>query len=152
MNHEKWMQYALTLADKAEALGEVPVGAVLIQKDEVIGEGFNQVITLNDPTAHAEVMALRDAGQTVENYRLNDTTLYVTLEPCPMCSGAIVHARVGTVVYGASDARTGSAGSVFNIVHHPALNHRAQVVRGVLEEECRTKIQQFFKLKRQSSD
>ena len=101
-----WMEYALTLADKAEQLGEVPVGAVLVLNDQVIGQGWNLVINQNDPCAHAEIMALRDGGKTINNYRILDATLYVTLEPCAMCAGAIVHSRVKLVVYGASDLKT----------------------------------------------
>ncbi|MBY6017398.1 tRNA adenosine(34) deaminase TadA [Ferrimonas balearica] len=146
--HQKWMAHAMKLAEQAEALGEVPVGAVLVRDGEVIAEGFNQSITLNDPSAHAEMLCLRAAGQALENYRLLDTTLYVTLEPCSMCAGAMVHARIGTLVYGASDAKTGAAGSVMDLVRHPALNHQLEVISGVLSEPCATQLSAFFKKRR----
>lgn len=144
-----WMQYALTLADKAQQQGEIPVGAVLVKDDEVIGEGWNQSITLNDPSAHAEVMAIRDAGQNIENYRLIDTTLYVTLEPCPMCAGALVHSRVARLVYGASDEKTGSAGSIMDLVNHPQLNHQLEVTAGISADQCSEKISAFFRMRRE---
>jgi tRNA(adenine34) deaminase len=146
---EFWMQHALELADKAEQLGEVPVGAVLVADGELIAEGWNQVITTNDPTAHAEVVALRNAGQALENYRLVNTTLYVTLEPCPMCAGALVHSRVARVVFAAPDPRTGAAGSVFNLLQAPQLNHQCQITSEVLQNLCADKIRQFFKRRRQ---
>ncbi|MGH8399460.1 MAG: tRNA adenosine(34) deaminase TadA, partial [Gammaproteobacteria bacterium] len=122
-----WMHEALTLAHKAEAEGEVPVGAVIVQGDEIIGRGWNHPIAAHDPTAHAEIVALREAAQKLENYRLTDTTLYVTLEPCAMCAGAMVHARVGRLVFGASDPRAGAAGTVFNLVQASAQNHQLEV-------------------------
>ncbi|MBY5922037.1 tRNA adenosine(34) deaminase TadA [Ferrimonas balearica] len=146
--HQKWMAYAMSLAEKAEALGEVPVGAVLVRDGEVLAEGFNQSITLNDPSAHAEMLCMRAAGEVVGNYRLLDTTLYVTLEPCPMCAGAMVHARIGTLVYGASDPKTGAAGSVMDLVRHDALNHQLEVVAGVLSEPCANQLSAFFKRRR----
>ncbi|MBY5992890.1 tRNA adenosine(34) deaminase TadA [Ferrimonas balearica] len=146
--HQKWMAHAMALAEKAEALGEVPVGAVLVQGDRVIAEGYNQSITSNDPSAHAEMLCLRAAGEAVNNYRLLDTTLYVTLEPCPMCAGALVHARVSTLVYGASDPKTGACGSVMDLVRHPALNHQLEVVEGVLSEPCAAQLSAFFKRRR----
>src|SRR5882724_8884681 len=127
-----FMRQALALAQQAEAAGEIPVGAVLIQDGQVIGSGWNQPIGSHDPTAHAEVMALRAAGQHADNYRLAGTTLYVTLEPCAMCAGAMVHARVERLVYGAGDPKTGAAGSVFDLVRSDKLNHRMQVEGGVL--------------------
>ncbi|GHB64737.1 tRNA-specific adenosine deaminase [Psychrosphaera saromensis] len=145
----KWMSYAIELASKAEQQGEIPVGAVLVKDDEIIGQGWNQSITLNDPTAHAEVMAIRDAGQRVDNYRLVGSTLYVTLEPCPMCAGALVHSRIDKLVFGASDLKTGAAGSVMNIVSHEKLNHQLEVVPGVLQQECSQAISAFFKKRRQ---
>ncbi|WP_299267626.1 tRNA adenosine(34) deaminase TadA [uncultured Psychrosphaera sp.] len=145
----KWMSYAIELASKAEQQGEIPVGAVLVKDGEVIGEGWNQSITLNDPTAHAEIMAIRDAGQKVDNYRLVDATLYVTLEPCPMCAGALVHSRIDKLVFGASDLKTGAAGSVMNIVTHEKLNHQLEVTSGVLKQECSEAISAFFKKRRQ---
>lgn len=147
-NDEKWMRYALALADKAQAIGEVPVGAVLVHDGQVVGEGWNQSISNHDPCAHAEIIALREAGNRLNNYRLLDTTLYVTLEPCPMCAGAMVHARVGRLVYGASDAKTGAANSVFNLVANPQLNHSLAVTSDVLAEQCSDKISAFFRLRR----
>ncbi|MCE0556174.1 tRNA adenosine(34) deaminase TadA [Motilimonas sp. E26] len=145
---EKWMRHALLLADKAQAVGEIPVGAVLVKDNQVIGEGWNQSISLNDPCAHAEIIALRQAGANINNYRLLDTTLYVTLEPCPMCAGAMVHGRVGRLVYGAADAKTGSAGSAFNLVASDKLNHNLDVCAGVLSEQCSEKISAFFRQRR----
>ena len=145
---QKWMQYALTLADKAQANGEIPVGAVIVKDGQVIGEGWNQSISLNDPCAHAEIVALRQAGLTVSNYRLLDTTLYVTLEPCAMCAGAMVHGRISRLVYGASDAKTGAAGSVFNLVAHPSLNHQLMITAGVEADTCSEKISAFFRQRR----
>lgn len=147
-NDEKWMRYALALADKAQAIGEVPVGAVLVQGNEIIGEGWNQSIREHDPCGHAEIMALREAGKKRQNYRLLDTTLYVTLEPCPMCAGAMVHGRVGRLVYGAADAKTGAAGSVFNLVANAQLNHSLAVTSDVLSDECSEKISAFFRRRR----
>jgi tRNA(adenine34) deaminase len=141
---EKWMLEALTLARQAEAEGEVPVGAVIVKDDEIIGRGWNHPIAAHDPTAHAEIIALREAAQTLENYRLADTSLYVTLEPCAMCAGAMVHARVGRLVFGANDPRAGAAGTVFNLVQASALNHRLAVTGGVLAEECSAILKRFF--------
>ncbi|MDH5547764.1 MAG: tRNA adenosine(34) deaminase TadA [Gammaproteobacteria bacterium] len=149
---QKWMQYALELASRAEQQGEVPVGAVIVANDQVLGEGWNQSISLNDPTAHAEVIALRSAAQQIQNYRLPaESTLYVSLEPCPMCAGAMVHARIGRLVYGASDPRTGAAGSVFQIASNEKLNHRMEVQSGVLEAECASLLRDFFRVRRNSS-
>ncbi|MGD8378633.1 MAG: tRNA adenosine(34) deaminase TadA [Gammaproteobacteria bacterium] len=147
-DHETFMQRALELARQAEAAGEVPVGAVVVKAGEIVGEGFNQPIGLHDPTAHAEIRALRDAASRIGNYRLVDTTLYVTLEPCSMCAGAMVHARVGRLVYGAADPRTGAAGSVLDIVRHASFNHRLEVTSGVLAEESAELLQAFFRARR----
>ncbi|MFZ8198853.1 tRNA adenosine(34) deaminase TadA [Alteromonas portus] len=144
----KWMKHALTLADKAESIGEVPVGACVVLNGELIGEGFNTPITDNDPSAHAELRAVKAAASAVQNYRLIDATLYVTLEPCSMCAGMLVHARVKRVVFGAKDAKTGAAGSVMNLLQHPALNHQLEVVSGVLAEECANKLSDFFRKRR----
>lgn len=144
----KWMQRALVLAAHAEAEGEVPVGAVIVRDDTLIGEGWNQPVTHHDPTAHAEIVALRAAGAALENYRLLDTTLYVTLEPCVMCTGAIIHARVGRVVYGATDPRAGAAGSAFSLLGSDQFNHVVTVEGGVLEQECGDRLRQFFKARR----
>lgn len=143
-----WMHYALELADRAEQIDEVPVGAVIVAEGELLAEGWNQVITTSDPTAHAEIVALRKAGQQLQNYRLVDTTLYVTLEPCPMCAGALVHARVGRVVFAAPDPRTGAGGSVFQLLQAPQLNHQCQITSAILQEVCAEKIRQFFKRRR----
>ncbi len=143
-----WMRHALTLADKAESIGEVPVGACVVLNGELIGEGFNTPITDNDPSAHAELRAVKEAAAAVQNYRLIDATLYVTLEPCSMCAGMLVHARVKRVVFGAKDAKTGAAGSVMNLLQHPALNHQLEVVSGLLADECANKLSDFFRKRR----
>lgn len=144
-----WMRRALELARHAEASdGEVPVGALIVLEGEVVGEGWNRNITLDDPTAHAEVQALRDAGRRRGNYRLPGATLYVTLEPCAMCAGAIVHARIARVVYGASDPKTGAAGSVFDVLQHERHNHRVEVTRGVLADDSGDLLRQFFRSRR----
>ncbi|MEJ2141882.1 MAG: tRNA adenosine(34) deaminase TadA [Gammaproteobacteria bacterium] len=145
---EFWMQRALELASRAEAEGEVPVGAVLVRDEQIIGEGWNQPITANDPTCHAEIMALRSASSNINNYRLLNTTLYVTLEPCSMCAGALIHARVKRVVYGASDPKGGAAGSVFEILGTDKLNHKIEVTTGVLAKECGDVLTNFFQQRR----
>ena len=139
---------ALDLARHAEQAGEVPVGALVVLNDEVIGEGWNQPIVSHDPTAHAEIVAMRAAAAHIKNYRLADTTLYVSLEPCAMCAGAIVQARIVRVVYGAADPKAGAAGSVFNLLESASLNHRAQVTGGVLAEDCRQGLKAFFQARR----
>lgn len=144
-----FMQHALTLAQQAELAGEVPVGAVLVRDGEIIGEGFNQPIGRHDATAHAEVMALRAAGEHAQNYRLPESTLYVTLEPCPMCAGAIVHARVGRVVFAASDPRAGAAGSMFDLLpSDERFNHRTECIGGLLAEEAGELLRNFFRVRR----
>ena len=143
-----WMRQALALALRARDEGEVPVGAVLVHNNQVIGEGWNRPIDHHDPTAHAEIMALRQGGLVLQNYRLIDATLYVTLEPCVMCAGAMVHARVRRLVFAATDPRAGAAGTVFNIVQHPALNHRIECTSGVLAEECGSLLRKFFVARR----
>jgi tRNA(adenine34) deaminase len=151
MNVERdvfYMQRALGLAARAEAEGEVPVGALVVLKDEVIGEGWNRPITGHDPTAHAEIMAMRAAAQHLQNYRLTGATLYVTLEPCPMCAGAMVHARIGRVVFGATDPIAGSAGTVFNILQATTLNHRVEITAGVLADVCGERLREFFRQRR----
>jgi len=145
---EAWMRRALGLAQMAEATGEVPVGAVIVQGGQIIGEGANASIALHDSTAHAEIRALRAAGKSLKNYRLIGSTLYVTMEPCPMCAGALVNARVARLVYGAADLRVGAAGTVFDIVRAPEVNHRLEVTNGVLESACREMLQAFFRQKR----
>ncbi len=146
---ECWMRHALRLAQKAADQGEVPVGAVLIRDNEILGEGWNQPISLHDPSAHAEMLAMRTAGLAAENYRLPGTTLYVTLEPCPMCAGAMIHARVERLVFGAFDPKTGAAGSVFNLLSDDRHNHQVEVTGGVLEEECAETLKAFFRARRQ---
>ena len=143
-----FMTRALELARIAEAAGEVPVGAVIAREGKILAEGWNRPISTRDPTAHAEIVALREAGRVLETYRLSDTTLYVTLEPCPMCAGAMVHARVRRLVFAATDPRAGAAGTVFNIVQHPALNHRIECTSGVLAEECGSLLRKFFVARR----
>ena len=145
---EAWMRRALDLARIAEAAGEVPVGAVIVQEGQIIGEGANTPIARHDPTAHAEIQALREAGKALQNYRLIGSTLYVTMEPCPMCAGALVNARVSRLVYGAADLRVGAAGTIFDIVRAPEVNHRLEVTAGVLESTCRELLQTFFRAKR----
>ncbi|WP_418114318.1 tRNA adenosine(34) deaminase TadA [Vibrio scophthalmi] len=142
------MRRAMALAAQAELEGEVPVGAVLVKEGEVIAEGWNQSIGQHDASAHAEMQAIRKAGQAVENYRLLDTTLYVTLEPCPMCAGALLHSRVKRVVFGAPDLKAGAAGTVLNLFEHQAAYHYAQVEHGLLEGDCRSQLQAFFKRRR----
>src|SRR5262245_24618365 len=148
MTDEVFMHRALELARAAAAAGEVPVGAVLVKDGEIVAEGSNQPIGSCDPTAHAEMIALRAAGERLRNYRLLDTTLYVTLEPCAMCASAMVHARVQRLVYGATDPRAGAAGSIFNIAQHGALNHRLELTGGVLGDECGALLREFFVARR----
>jgi len=143
-----YMRRALELARHAEEAGEVPVGALVVLNDEIIGEGWNQPIVTHDPTAHAEIVALRAAAARTKNYRIPEAVLYVTLEPCAMCAGAMVHARVARVVYGAADPKSGAAGSVFNLLESSTLNHRAQVTRGMLAQECGEMLRTFFEKRR----
>ncbi|KAF7598006.1 MAG: tRNA adenosine(34) deaminase TadA [Candidatus Dactylopiibacterium carminicum] len=145
---EVFMHVALELAREAGSLGEVPVGAVVVREGEIVGRGFNQPIGRHDPTAHAEVMALRDAAKNLSNYRLPGCALYVTLEPCAMCSGAIFHARIARVVFGARDLKTGVAGSVFDLYAEQRLNHHATIEGGVLAEECGGLLSAFFSARR----
>ncbi len=146
---ERFMRRALELARHAQATHtEVPVGAVLVRDDQIIGEGCNRSISTHDPSAHAEIAALRDAGQRVGNYRFPDSTLYVTLEPCVMCAGAIVHARVARVVFAATDPKTGAAGSVFDTLISPLHNHRVIVSSGLCAEEAATLLREFFRQRR----
>ena len=139
-----YMREALKLATEAEAHGEVPVGAVVVKDGVIIGRGFNQPISTHDPTAHAEIVAMRNAAATIGNYRLTGCDLFVTLEPCVMCAGTIMHARVARVVYGAADPKTGACGSVVDLFADSRLNHHASVVRGVLAEECGARLSAFF--------
>jgi tRNA(adenine34) deaminase len=148
-NDEHWMQQALLLAERAEQQDEVPVGAIIVKDNQLIAEGWNQPIQSHDPSAHAEMQAMRAGGKVLSNYRLVDTTLYVTLEPCSMCVGAMVHARVKRVVFGAYDVKTGACGSATNLADAAYHNHKIEVRGGVLEDECRERLQAFFRRKRQ---
>ncbi|OGT58030.1 MAG: tRNA-specific adenosine deaminase [Gammaproteobacteria bacterium RIFCSPHIGHO2_12_FULL_43_28] len=143
-----FMQRAVQLAKRAERMGEVPVGAVLTRGDGVIGEGFNQPINKHDPTAHAEIIALRQAAEAIQNYRLMDTTLYVTLEPCTMCAGALVHARIGRVIFGAADSKAGALISQSAVFDQPFMNHRISYVGGLMADTCSGLLSQFFKARR----
>ena len=145
---EKFMRYASLLAEKAAAINEIPVGAVVVANGEIIGEGYNQSILLNDPSAHAEMIAIRQAGSAMNNYRLLDCTLYVTLEPCPMCAGLLVHSRINRLVFAAADEKTGAAGSVMNLVAHDKLNHQISITPGIMAKECSELISSFFKRRR----
>lgn len=147
-----YMRRALELAACGEAEGEVPVGAVLVHEGCVIAETWNRPISLDDPTAHAEILALRAGGQALGNYRLTGATLYVTLEPCAMCAGAMVHARIGRLVYGAPDPRAGAVDSTVGLLRIPGLNHRVAVTGGVLGEECGGRLQAFFRARRSGRD
>ncbi len=147
--HENFMKLALEEAKKAGQIGEVPIGAVLVAENgEVLSAAHNQVIKLADPTAHAEILALREAAFNLNNYRLSNTSLFVTVEPCIMCMGAIVHARVTRVIWGANDPKWGAAGSLYNFSEDDRLNHRVQILKGAREEECRELMQAFFRAKR----
>lgn len=143
-----WMAEALEYAKKAEQLNEIPVGAVLVKDNKIISAGFNRSITDNDPSAHAEMLAIREGGKVLDNYRLIDCTLYVTLEPCSMCAGLLVHSRIKRLVYGAADAKTGSAGSIMNLLQEPRLNHQVDVLGGVMAQQCGDVISQFFARRR----
>jgi tRNA(adenine34) deaminase len=145
---EYWMQRALALAEQGAAVGEVPVGAVLVLNDEIIGAGYNAPISRHDPTAHAEIIALRSAAEKIANYRLVDTTLYVTLEPCSMCAGALVHARVKRLVYGALEPRAGAITSQLCALDHSFLNHHVEHVGNILAQECGEMLSRFFKARR----
>ncbi|HHQ6627017.1 TPA: tRNA adenosine(34) deaminase TadA [Serratia fonticola] len=146
---EYWMRQALSLAQRAQEEGEVPVGALLVLDNQVIGEGWNRPIGRHDPTAHAEMMALRQGGAVLQNYRLLNATLYVTLEPCVMCAGAMVHSRIRRLVYGAADEKTGAVGSLVDILRHPGMNHQVEIVSGVLAEECAATLSNFFRMRRE---
>ncbi|CNF17983.1 tRNA-specific adenosine deaminase [Yersinia nurmii] len=148
-NDEYWMRQALELAQRAQEEGEVPVGAVLVLDNQVIGVGWNRPIVHHDPTAHAEIMALRQGGQALQNYRLLNATLYVTLEPCVMCAGAMVHSRIRRLVYGANDVKTGAAGSLVDILRHPGMNHQVEITSGVLAEACSATLSTFFRQRRE---
>ncbi|WP_047553867.1 tRNA adenosine(34) deaminase TadA [Methylotenera sp. G11] len=151
MSDSDFMQVALDLAQQAAAAGEVPVGAIVVKNGEIIGRGSNAPIGTHDPTAHAEIRAMRDAAQRIGNYRLVGCTLYVTLEPCAMCSGAIQHARIARLIYGASDPKTGACGSVVNLMAEPKLNHHTEVAGGILAQECGALLSNFFSARRKKS-
>jgi tRNA(adenine34) deaminase len=151
LTDKDFMAAALRLAAVARERGEVPVGAVVVRDGAVIGEGFNRPIGTSDPTAHAEIVALRDAAARLQNYRLTGASLYVTIEPCQMCVGAMVHARVARLVYGTREPKSGAIDSAMRAHEHPSLNHRMEAVGGVLEDECREIIQAFFKTRRQDT-
>jgi len=148
MTDQEYMQIALELAAQAAKAGEVPVGAIVVKDGIIIGRGSNAPISLHDPSAHAEMLALRDAAKTIGNYRLVGCSLYVTLEPCAMCSGAIQHARIARLVYGASDPKTGACGSVIDLMAEPRLNHHCDIARGILAEECGAELTNFFASRR----
>lgn len=148
MTDEDWMQLAIRLAAKAEAQGEVPVGAVLVKDNQLIAEGWNQMISSQDPSAHAEMQAIREGAKALNNYRLLDCTLYITLEPCSMCAGLMVHSRIKRLVFGANDLKTGAAGSVLNIVRQAEFNHQLEVVSGVLASACADQLSAFFRRRR----
>ena len=145
---DPYMDLALAEAAKAESAGEVPVGAVIVFEDKVVARGFNQPILANDPTAHAEIVALREAGRALGTYRLAGATMYCTLEPCMMCAGAMIHARIARLVFGTPDPRAGAAGSIYNVLTDPRLNHRVEVVTGIREDECAALLKNFFARKR----
>ena len=148
MADEDLMRAALELGREGRRRGEVPVGAIVVLDGAVIGEGFNQPIGTNDPTAHAEIVALRDAARRIGNYRLTGASLYVTIEPCQMCVGAMVHARIARVIYGAAEPKAGAIDSAMRAHEHPSLNHRLEATGGVLDAECRELIQEFFRDRR----
>lgn len=150
LTDEIWMQEALRCAQRALEIGEVPVGAVVVCGGTLVGRGWNRNIADSDPTAHAEVMALREAGSAVGNHRLIDCDLFATIEPCPMCAGALVHARIRRLVYGADDPKAGAVHSVLSVLNHPSLNHDVKVQGGVLAGQCAEILQQFFRSRRQS--
>ncbi len=145
---EKFMRRAMALAKIADSHNEIPVGAVVVCDGNIIGEGFNQSIMNNDPSAHAEMMAIRDAGKNIKNYRLIDCTLYVTLEPCPMCTGLLIHSRIKQLIFASKDLKTGAAGSAFNLLNHEKHNHQVAVKSGLLANECSVMLSAFFKRRR----
>jgi tRNA(adenine34) deaminase len=146
---EYWMRHALQLADNAQQQGEIPVGAVLVKDNQIVGEGWNQSISLHDPSAHAEMMAIREAGKNLLNYRLVGSCLYVTLEPCTMCAGLLIHSRIRRLVFGASDFKTGAVGSLYDLLADHRANHHVEVSGSVLAQECGDKLSSFFKLRRE---
>jgi len=149
---EDYMKLALAEAKKAELAGEIPVGAIIVSEGIVIGRGFNQPIASNDPTAHAEIIALREAARQQRNYRLTNATMFCTVEPCAMCAGAMIHARLGQLVFGTPDPKAGAAGSIYNILTDPRLNHRVEVVNGISEDDCAALLRAFFAIRRGRND
>jgi tRNA(adenine34) deaminase len=145
---EDYMDLALAEAEKANAAGEVPVGAIVVAGGLVVGCGFNRPISSNDPTAHAEIVAMREAARSLGNYRLPGATMYCTVEPCMMCAGAMVHGRIGRLVFGTPDPKAGSAGSIYNVLSDPRLNHRVEVVSGIREDDCAALLRAFFAKRR----
>ena len=152
LSDEFWMEEALREAQRALALGEVPVGAVVVSEGRIVGRGCNRPLSTNDPTAHAEILALREAGTTIGNYRLLDCEIYVTVEPCSMCAGAITHARIRRLIYGAEDAKAGAVHSMLQVLNHPKLNHQVEVSSGVLAARCMNLVQSFFRERRSDRD
>lgn len=148
---ELWMEEALREAQRALALGEVPVGAIVVHQGRIVGRGCNRPISANDPTAHAEMLALREAGQTIGNYRLLDCDLYVTVEPCAMCAGAITHARIRRLIYGAEDVKAGAVHSMLQVLNHPKMNHAVEISSGVLAARCMDLLQSFFRDRRRET-
>ncbi|GGO09823.1 tRNA-specific adenosine deaminase [Saccharibacillus kuerlensis] len=144
-NHEYWMRLAIEEAHKAQSIGEVPIGAIIVRNGEIVGRGYNLRETTHDATAHAEMIAIREASERIGAWRLLDCTLYVTLEPCPMCAGAIVQGRVPLVVYGTPDPKAGCAGTLMNLLQEPRFNHRTELIEGVLREECGSLLSDFFR-------
>jgi len=145
---EQFMDLALAEAQKAEAAGEVPVGAIVVADGSIVGRGFNQPISTNDPTAHAEMVALREAARAMGNYRLSTVTMYSTVEPCVMCAGAMIQARIARLVFGAPDSKAGSAGSIYNVLTDPRLNHRIEVLSGIRQAKCASLLRDFFARRR----
>lgn len=148
ISDETWMEEALRCAAHAQTLGEIPIGAVVVCKGEIVGRGWNSNLTNADPSAHAEIMALREAGKNIANHRLVDCEIFVTIEPCAMCAGALIHARLSRLVYGASDPKAGAVHSVMSVLNHPKLNHQMEVRGGVLADKCSELLQSFFKARR----
>ncbi len=145
VQHQHWMKEAIAEAHKAKQLGEVPIGAVIVKNNEIVGRGYNLRETTHDATAHAEIIAIREASEQLGSWRLLDCTLYVTLEPCPMCAGAIVQSRIPTVVYGTTDPKAGCAGTLMNLLQEPRFNHRTEVIDGIAQEECAALLTDFFR-------
>lgn len=150
--HQQFMRHAFTLAEDAKDAGEIPIGAIIVKDNRIVGRGYNQTELLKDATAHAEMIAISAASATLENKYLEDCTLYVTLEPCPMCAGALVWSKIDRIVFGASDPKSGACGSIFNLSTNNKLNHQVEVIQGVLEQDCEWILKQFFAEKRSSSN